>query len=309
MENRDKEVMETTVTKREETGMEGLHPLSPRLQALYDMVPEGLKLADIGTDHGWLPIDLVKSGRIPSAIAMDLREGPLDRAKAHIEEEGLSAKIKTRLSDGFSEFQAGEADCAVISGMGGIVMQRILREAENRLSSLQVLILQPQSEIPEFREFLHTEGFRLADEKIAEEEGKFYFLMKVLPPADQENADQIEDGKTKSSVTEKSEAEDPKGKISAGENLKPADLSSFWKSQGLPMPLCLKLGFQFGPVLLMKKDPALKRYLHHESDIQLEIAHSLEQADSQDERIQKRLQNLREDMALLNLALQIVERK
>lgn len=275
MENRDREVMEKTDIQQDRTGMEGLHPLSPRLQALYDMVPEGLKLADIGTDHGWLPIDLVKSGRIPSAIAMDLREGPLDRAKAHIEEEGLSAKIKTRLSDGFSEFQAGEADCAVISGMGGIVMQRILREAENRLSSLQVLILQPQSEIPEFREFLHTEGFRLVDEKIAEEEGKFYFLMKVLPPADQENA----------------------------------DLSSFWKSQGLPMPLCLKLGFQFGPVLLMKKDPALKRYLHHESDIQLEIAHSLEQADSQDERIQKRLQNLREDMALLNLALQIVERK
>lgn len=275
MENRDREVMEKTDIQQDRTGMEGLHPLSPRLQALYDMVPEGLKLADIGTDHGWLPIDLVKSGRIPSAIAMDLREGPLDRAKAHIEEEGLSAKIKTRLSDGFSEFQAGEADCAVISGMGGIVMQRILREAENRLSSLQVLILQPQSEIPEFREFLHTEGFRLVDEKIAEEEGKFYFLMKVLPPADQENE----------------------------------DLSSFWKSQGLPMPLCLKLGFQFGPVLLMKKDPALKRYLHHESDIQLEIAHSLEQADSQDERIQKRLQNLREDMALLNLALQIVERK
>lgn len=275
MENRDREVMEKTDIQQDRTGMEGLHPLSPRLQALYDMVPEGLKLADIGTDHGWLPIDLVKSGRIPSAIAMDLREGPLDRAKAHIEEEGLSAKIKTRLSDGFSEFQAGEADCAVISGMGGIVMQRILREAENRLSSLQVLILQPQSEIPEFREFLHTESFRLVDEKIAEEEGKFYFLMKVLPPADQENA----------------------------------DLSSFWKSQGLPMPLCLKLGFQFGPVLLMKKDPALKRYLHHESDIQLEIAHSLEQADSQDERIQKRLQNLREDMALLNLALQIVERK
>ena len=284
MENRDKEVMETTVTQREETGMEGLHPLSPRLQALYDMVPEDLKLADIGTDHGWLPIDLVKSGRIPSAIAMDLREGPLDRAKTHIEEEGLAGKIETRLSDGFSEFQAGEADCAVISGMGGIVMQRILREAKDKLSSLQVLILQPQSEIPEFREFLHREGFRLVDEEIAEEEGKFYFLMKVLPPADQANIDRAEE-------------------------LKPADLASFWRSQGLPQPLCLKLGFKFGPVLLMKKDPALKRYLHHESDIQMEIARSLEQADSQDERIRTRLKNLREDMALLNLALQIVERK
>jgi tRNA (adenine22-N1)-methyltransferase len=284
MENRDKEVMETTVTQREETGMEGLHPLSPRLQALYDMVPEDLKLADIGTDHGWLPIDLVKSGRIPSAIAMDLREGPLDRAKTHIEEEGLAGKIETRLSDGFSEFQAGEADCAVISGMGGIVMQRILREAKDKLSSLQVLILQPQSEIPEFREFLHREGFHLVDEEIAEEEGKFYFLMKVLPPADQANIDRAEE-------------------------LKPADLASFWRSQGLPQPLCLKLGFKFGPVLLMKKDPALKRYLHHESDIQMEIARSLEQADSQDERIRTRLKNLREDMALLNLALQIVERK
>lgn len=306
MENRDKEVMETTVTQREETGMEGLHPLSPRLQALYDMVPEDLKLADIGTDHGWLPIDLVKSGRIPSAIAMDLREGPLDRAKTHIEEEGLAGKIETRLSDGFSEFQAGEADCAVISGMGGIVMQRILREAKDKLSSLQVLILQPQSEIPEFREFLHVEGFRLVDEEIAEEEEKFYFLMKVLPPViASTNIDQKEDQNSKPSAAV---AEDRNANTLA-EGLKPADLASFWRSQGLPQPLCLKLGFKFGPVLLMKKDPALKRYLHHESDIQMEIARSLEQADNQDERIRTRLKNLREDMALLNLALQIVERK
>jgi tRNA (adenine22-N1)-methyltransferase len=254
---------------------ETYHPLSPRLQALFDMVPEGLRLTDIGTDHGWLPIDLVMSGKIKSAIAMDLRVGPLERARSHIEEAGLTGQIETRQSDGFSALKVGEADAAVLSGMGGNLMMRILDQQKEIVSSMKVLILQPQSELYDFRLFLHREGYRLVDEMIAEEEGKFYFLMKVLPPG--------------------------------SDFFKAKDLSSFWRGLGLPEPLALKLGFTFGPVLLMKKDPALVRYLHHEEEIQLGIARSLEEADSQDERIRQRLTKLREDMALLHLALQIVE--
>jgi len=83
------------------------HPLSLRLQALYDLVPAGKKFCDVGTDHGWLPMNLVLDKKVPSAIAMDLREGPLNRAKEHIMEAGLEDLIETRLSDGLEQLHPG----------------------------------------------------------------------------------------------------------------------------------------------------------------------------------------------------------
>ena len=108
--------------------------LSTRLQAVADFVTAGYKLADIGTDHAYIPIALVEQNRIPGAIAMDINEGPLQRAGEHIAENKMEKKIEIRLSNGFSALKKGEAESAVIAGMGGGLMIRILTEGEAMIS-------------------------------------------------------------------------------------------------------------------------------------------------------------------------------
>ena len=93
--------------------------LSSRLERIASMVKDNAVLADIGTDHGFIPVKLVDEGRIQKAIACDLRSGPLERARAHIREYGLENQIETRLSDGLCEIVAGEVDTVLIAGMGG----------------------------------------------------------------------------------------------------------------------------------------------------------------------------------------------
>ena len=100
--------------------------LSSRLQAIASMVEEGGILADIGTDHGYLPIRLLEDGKISGAIAADINRGPLLRAEEHVREKGFDDRISLRLSDGFLAVLPGEADAAVIAGMGGPLTIRIL---------------------------------------------------------------------------------------------------------------------------------------------------------------------------------------
>lgn len=153
--------------------------LSARMSALAALVTPGVRLADVGTDHGYIPVFLCQIGKIPSAIAMDVNGGPLQRAEAHVAEFGLGDRIKTRLSDGLEKLEPGEADCVLIAGMGGALIQRILSDGEAVLGSVEELILQPQSEVPRTRRFLREHGYRIVDEDMVEEDGKFYFLMKA----------------------------------------------------------------------------------------------------------------------------------
>ena len=153
--------------------------LSKRLTALANMVTDGNRLADIGTDHGYIPIYLCQTGKIPSALAMDIGKGPLQQAQTHIAEHGLSEQIKTRLSDGMAALQFGEADTILIAGMGGGLVMKILSEGAEKLTGKEELILQPQSELPAFRRFLRAEGYLTLDENILCEEGKYYFVFKV----------------------------------------------------------------------------------------------------------------------------------
>ncbi len=155
--------------------------LSRRLHAVAGKVTRGNRLADIGTDHGYIPIYLVSEGICPSAIAMDVNQGPLDRADAHIREYGLSDKIGTRLSNGMERLEASEADSIVIAGMGGALMTDILNRGIHVIESGKELILQPQSEIFKVRHFLHDNGYMIVDEQILKEEGKYYFIIKAVP--------------------------------------------------------------------------------------------------------------------------------
>ena len=158
--------------------------LSKRLSAVAALVTNGYRLADIGTDHAYIPICLAGTGRIPEAVAMDVNQGPLFRAEENIRMHGLEERIKTRISDGFASLEKGEADAAVIAGMGGPLMIRILREGAEVVSTLKECVLQPQSEIEKVRAFLLEEGFFFLDEDMVEEDGKYYPMMKVKPPSD-----------------------------------------------------------------------------------------------------------------------------
>ena len=120
--------------------------LSKRMGALAQMVTAGNRLCDVGCDHGFLPIFLVQQGVIPSAIAMDINEGPLAAAREHIAAYGLQQQITTRLSDGLSGIKEQETDTILIAGMGGALVIHILTEGRKVAQSAKELILQPQSE-------------------------------------------------------------------------------------------------------------------------------------------------------------------
>lgn len=155
--------------------------MSVRLKEIAELLrcPEKLKVADVGCDHGYVSIYLVTHGIAKECIAMDVRSGPLSGAKDNIDEYGLSDSINTRLSDGVKELKQGEADALVIAGMGGNLMRRILEEGKPKELGIKTAVLQPQSDIADFRQYLRDSGFVITDERVIEEDGKFYFPMKV----------------------------------------------------------------------------------------------------------------------------------
>lgn len=155
--------------------------LSKRLQAVADRMQSGGVAADIGCDHAFVAIYLVSAGKASAAIAMDVKPGPLERAAAHIKEAGLGDRISLRLSDGMDKLEAGEADTIIISGMGGALMEQILRAKQNVLQSAEELVLSPQSEIYKVRHCLHELGFRIAMESMVKDKGKYYVIMRAVP--------------------------------------------------------------------------------------------------------------------------------
>lgn len=155
--------------------------ISTRLRTVASFVTEGCRVADIGTDHAYVPIFLLLEGRIPQALAMDVRKGPLERASCHIKEQGLEGRIETRLSDGLETYRQGEADSIVIAGMGGALIARILSEGADRCSGVKELILSPQSELFLVRRWLCEHGWRIEKETMLSEDGKYYTVMRAVP--------------------------------------------------------------------------------------------------------------------------------
>ena len=224
--------------------------LSLRLSAIADMVTTGNRLVDVGCDHGYLPVYLIQQKKIPSAIAMDVRKGPLSRAKEHIRQYGLEEYIQARLSDGLENLKAGEGDTLVIAGMGGPLMERILTDGQSVRDSFSELILQPQSDIPHFRRFIQSQGFQIVEEKMVEEEGKFFPMMRVVRTC-------------------------PEG--DGNENL---------VSEAAPYTL----EEAFGKFLLKEHNPVLYRYLLREDRIRADILKQLQaapQAEAETARIRE----------------------
>lgn len=153
--------------------------LSPRLRSVADMVPKGAKLADIGTDHAYLPAWLILHGVVDRAIAADLREGPLERAKLTAEKYGLEDHMSFRLCDGLSGVEAEEADVIAIAGMGGETIAEILSAAPWTKSGEKLLLLQPMSAQPELRCWLQSHGYIICREVLSKEGDTLYVTFQV----------------------------------------------------------------------------------------------------------------------------------
>lgn len=155
--------------------------LSKRLQAVADLVTKGLTVADIGCDHGYVSIYLVEQKISPQVIAMDVNKGPLERAREHIVQYGLSDYIDTRLSDGAKALEDNEAEALICAGMGGRLTIHILESELTKIKKMKECILQPQSEVGFVRKRLRELEFSIVEENMVQEDGKYYPMMKVIP--------------------------------------------------------------------------------------------------------------------------------
>ena len=154
--------------------------LSKRLHAVAGLVTEGASVADIGTDHGYIPIYLIQERIASKVIALDVKKGPLERARMHIIGHGLKGQIETRLSDGLREVAPGEVDTMIAAGMGGGLVIHILEDSPETVKEISSFILQPQSEIDKVRRYLNEHGYRIVEERMVEESGKFYPMMRAV---------------------------------------------------------------------------------------------------------------------------------
>jgi tRNA (adenine22-N1)-methyltransferase len=156
--------------------------LSPRLAAVLAMVGgDCAVLADIGTDHAMLPVAAVQLNMVVRAIACDIAPGPLSQAVTGIYNSKMGDRIITRLGDGFDPLAEGEADVAVIAGIGGLNIVGILERGSAKAKSVKRLILQPQSDTVKLRKNLHRLGYFIADERLAREGDRFYVIIVITP--------------------------------------------------------------------------------------------------------------------------------
>lgn len=155
--------------------------LETRLAHLAAMVDENTRLADIGTDHAYLPIDLVKSGKIQFAIASDVAKGPLDNAKTDILEAGLSNQIQTRFGSGLETIKPEDKiETVVIAGMGGKLMTDLLEAAKEKGELYPTLILEPNIGEPGVRKWLMEHNYQIIQEEIIDTAGHIYELIKAI---------------------------------------------------------------------------------------------------------------------------------
>lgn len=223
------------------------------MRAVAAMVPDGCVPADIGCDHGFVPIWLVQNGVCPHVYAADVRPGPLMRAKEHIERYRLDAYITTVLSDGLKNVPVCRrpegiqdedgrslgASVMIAAGMGGKLTIRILEGEPDKTCHLSALILEPQSEAWLVRRFLEEHGFFITDEEMVSEDGKFYPVIK----ADNERTGE--------------------GQAIADEKRNRLRLRQAWLGTGNDAAEFDEACYRYGPCLMRKKTPEFLSWLAH----------------------------------------------
>lgn len=239
------------------------------MQSVADRVSPGNILADVGCDHGYLSIWLCQTGRVPSAIAMDVNGGPLKKAEENVALYGLKDRIQLRLSDGLMKLQAGEVDAVAIAGMGGGLTIRILQARQDVVDQLKELILEPQSDVDQVRLYLESIGFLIVDEDMVLEDGKFYPIIRAVPmEEDTKESKDAEDGRDSGDQKE--------------ELLRLAQL-------------------RYGRLLLEKKHPVLKLLIEHDQkQVSVILGHLMENPT---EKSLARIKALEKELCYMELAL------
>ena len=153
--------------------------ISERLKAVAGMVTKGKKVADIGTDHGYVPIYLVENSICSKVYAMDINEGPLKIADKNIAIHGFGDKIETIQSNGMEKLKDNMVDGAIISGMGGDLIVDILSRGKN-INGINELVLSPHRRVDLVRKYLLENNWEIIDEKMLIDSGKYYTIIKAL---------------------------------------------------------------------------------------------------------------------------------
>jgi len=153
--------------------------LSSRLQCIANLVEKCETVADIGTDHAYLPIYLIKNSTSQKVIASDLRNGPAQKAQKNIKKSGLEDAIEVRVGDGLEVIEPMEAQTIIIAGMGETLITKILKNGQNIAKACQTLILQPMTHHFELRAWLKNNNYSIINEDLCEEEGRIHLVLKV----------------------------------------------------------------------------------------------------------------------------------
>ena len=155
--------------------------VSARLEAIGRLIPANSRVADVGTDHAYLPVWLIERKISPFVIATDLHAGPLEAAKGSAKRAGIERGISFRLADGLEAVSPHEIDTVVIAGMGGETISGILRRTPWLTEGAYRLILQPQSKIPQLMDDLAEQGFRVLDQHLVKDGGRIYPIYEAEP--------------------------------------------------------------------------------------------------------------------------------
>ncbi len=156
--------------------------LSARLACVASLVPAGARVADIGSDHAYLPAALVLDGKIDFAIAGEVVKGPYENAVHEIKDHQLEGKVIPRLADGLAAIEpADKVDTITIAGMGGSLIASILEKDKNKLTGIKRLVLQPNVGESQLREWLMNNHYQIMTEKIIEEDNHIYEIIVAEP--------------------------------------------------------------------------------------------------------------------------------
>ncbi len=260
--------------------------LSNRLQMAASLIPEHTLLIDVGTDHGYVPISLVESGKIQKAYALDINKGPLERAEEHIRQGNLQKQIQTILSDGLTNMPIDSIQSPaslLIAGMGGSLVIHILESQWEKVEKFDYLVLSPHSDGEKVRRFLAEHNMIIEKEEMLEEEGKYYpFLCCVHSNRETYRNQELDNQWERNSQQEMNIEQERSSSHKLKDNTEQL------------------VRYRYGAYLLEHKHPVLYNYLEKEKYNLLQVKEKLE--NNGGDKAKQRLLELEEELEVLKQA-------